>query len=155
MIRLLVAGTRHATKKHIEQIGPALQSICHRDLGVLVYGAAVGVDTLAAQLVRTWGWQTHPVRARWAECVPGLPAELAGCPAGSHRHIRRDGTDYCPYAGPRRNQRMVDLQPRADHVVVFPAAGRREKSRGTWDLHDRAVKAGLNVHPPVPLEVDR
>jgi hypothetical protein len=155
VIRLIVSGTRHATGANLPQITAALKPICAEGPGVLVYGAAPGVDTLTAQLVRGWGWHLLPVRARWAECVPGLPAELGGCPAGPHRKTRANGVDYCPYAGPRRNQRMTDLRPRPQHVVVFPAAGPREKSRGTWDLHDRAVKAGLNVHPPVPLQVRR
>lgn len=153
MIRIIVSGTRAATQQHIEQIRAALLAIAGRDVGVLAHGGAPGVDLLTAALAVAWGWQVKPMPAQWTVCAPDLPHELGGCPPGPHRLRRRDGSYYCPLAGPRRNQQMVDLSPRAHHVVVFPASGPREASRGTWDLHDRALAAGLNVHPPAPLEV--
>lgn len=44
-------------------------------------------------------------------------------------------------AGPLRNQRMLD-EGKPDVVYAFPTAN----SRGTWDMVDRARKAGLTVY---------
>lgn len=148
MLRLIVAGTRRATEEHLPLIGEVLLPICRRDLGVLAHGGAPGVDRLAADLAATWGWTPHPMPARWSECDLTVPAELGGCPDWPHRKTRRDGSGYCPYAGPRRNQWLVDLSPRADHVLVFPA-GSIEARSGTRDLWQRAARAGFQpqVHP--------
>lgn len=152
-MRLIVAGSRHATGQHIDQIGQTLAPICTTSPGVLLHGGARGVDQLAAQLARSWGWQTNEVPASWGECDLTIPADLGGCPDWPHRKTRPDGSSWCPYAGRRRNQQLVDLQPRADLVVVFPADGPVSASRGTWDLHRRARRAGLHVLPPVPITI--
>lgn len=47
-------------------------------------------------------------------------------------------------AGPLRNQRMLD-EGRPDVVYAFPTAS----SRGTWDMVERARKAGLTVYVSV------
>lgn len=66
------------------------------------------------------------------------------------RHIARAVFDYVPgigkQGGPVRNQQMVD------HVCRYATAGHNitvvcmpgPTSRGTYDLRDRAVAAGLN-----------
>lgn len=151
MMRLIVAGTRHATGRHVDQIGQVLQPICTTGPGVLAHGGAPGVDLLAAQLAHSWGWKTKEVPASWGECDLTVPDDLGGCPDWPHRRTRADGSSWCPYAGRRRNQKLVDLVPRADLVVVFPADGPVARSRGTWDLHRRAIRAGLDTHTPVPL----
>lgn len=139
MLRVIVSGSRYATEEHLEFIGSKLQPICRRDLGVLAHGDAAGVDHLAAGLAETWGWIPYPVPARWPECDLTVPEDLGGCPDWPHRKRRRDGADYCPRAGWRRNQRLVDLTPRADFVVAFPD---QRKDSGTKDFLRRARRAG-------------
>lgn len=65
------------------------------------------------------------------------------------------GLERAAWEAVRRGDRSgtVITMPRATDVLVFPAAGPVARSRGTWDLHRRAVRAGLTVHPLVPLEV--
>lgn len=62
------------------------------------------------------------------ECQPG------------HRRTKRNGRTYCPLAGHRRNQAMVDERPLL--VVAFHHGG----STGTADCMRRAKAAGIPVH---------
>lgn len=149
---VLVSGSRHATTAHVELIAGTLGLLCAGGPGVLRTGGAPGLDTLAGQIVTPWGWDLDVVPAEWQRCVPDIAAELGGCPDWPHRKTRRDGTEFCPYAGPRRNQIMVDRGPRATDVQVFPA-GDIETQSGTRDLWMRAIRAGLNVHHPAPLPI--
>ncbi|KPC68301.1 hypothetical protein ADL27_57155 [Streptomyces sp. NRRL F-6602] len=100
----------------------------------LIHGCAEGADTLAGQWAHRNG---IPVRERPADwtgpCTPD-------CPPG-HRRRNRRGTEYCPLAGHRRNQQMVDEAP-----VLFVAA-QVHGSTGTADRMRRAKKAGIPVHP--------
>lgn len=59
------------------------------------------------------------------ECQPG------------HRRPKRNGRTYCPLAGPRRNQRMVDERP-----ALFVGASYRNSS-GTADCLRRARQASI------------
>jgi hypothetical protein len=63
-----------------------------------------------------------------ADCQPG------------HRRRNRRGLEYCPLAGHRRNQQMVD-----EHPLLFVAASHRNSS-GTADCARRARTAGIPVH---------
>jgi hypothetical protein len=96
----------------------------------LMHGCAAGADTIGHR------WAHHngiPVRERPAdwegpcgpECQPG------------HRRRNRRGTEYCPLAGHRRNQQMVDERP-----ALFVAASYRNSS-GTADCLRRARAAGI------------
>lgn len=91
----------------------------------LVHGAARGVDSLCADIARARGWEPVPFRADW--------------------------TRFGKAAGVIRNQQMLDANPAIDIVVAFPALKvgsmlpLREQSRGTWDMHDRCIAAGLTV----------
>lgn len=100
---------------------------------VLVHGGCPsGADRLA------WEWAARvdvPVEVSMADwsgpCAPG-------CRPG-HRRVRRGGGEYCPMAGHRRNQLMVDAG--AALVLAFPLGA----SRGTRDCMARAVAAGIPV----------
>lgn len=158
---VLVSGTRWATWEHMPLIDAHLRPLVEAGPGVLVHGDGtggspqhIGVDRLAASAARDWGWQTVPVPARWHVCDLTVPRDLGGCPDWVHRKRNRAGHWYCGYAGNRRNQQMVQRMPRADHVVVFPA-GSIEARSGTRDLWTRAIRGGLHVLDPIPLEVDR
>jgi hypothetical protein len=96
----------------------------------LIHGCAPGADTIGDRWAKRNG---IPVRERPADwegpCVPE-------CQPG-HRRRNRRGTEYCPLAGHRRNQQMVDEGP-----VLFVAASYRS-STGTADCLRRARAAGI------------
>ncbi|MGY5127376.1 DUF2493 domain-containing protein [Streptomyces nigrescens] len=133
--RILVTGSRSWSDS--EHLANVLLDTWHDatqngyDSIVIVHGAADGADTLADLWARGQGLdvETHP--ADWDHCGPD-------CPPG-HLKTRARGGEYCPTAGPRRNQRMVDAG--ADLVVAFPLG----RSTGTRDCMRRAEKAGLPV----------
>ncbi|MEW1754157.1 DUF2493 domain-containing protein [Streptomyces angustmyceticus] len=133
--RILITGSRSWSNS--ELLADVLLDTWHdaTQLGydriVIVHGTADGADTLADLWARGHGLdvETHP--ADWQHCGPD-------CPPG-HRKTNRRGTDYCPTAGHRRNQKMVGAG--ADLVVAFP----KGPATGTRDCMRRAEKAGLTV----------
>lgn len=112
---------------------------------LLVEGGAAGVDTLARVAAKMWGWHYKTVPARWAECGADCPGD-----GGKHRRFWKSGGSYCPYAGPRRNQEMLDRYPPAI-LAAFPAIKQppktfqdlRNMSRGTWDMIERCAMQGV------------
>jgi hypothetical protein len=73
------------------------------------------------------------------------PADWSGpcaatCPPG-HRRRNRRGAEYCPLAGHRRNQQMVDEQP------ILVVAASHNRSSGTADCARRAEAASIPVYP--------
>lgn len=138
--RLLWTSARTHRDGETEQLIRVALVHAWRQLGsgtVLVHGAAEGGDTIAAQWWTTGGLQVEPHPADWATCGPD-------CPPG-HRKSNRRG-EYCPTAGHRRNQAMVDLG--ADLCIAMP----RGVSRGTYDCARRAYVAGIPVWPPYVVE---
>ncbi len=96
----------------------------------LMHGTADGADTIGDQWARRNGILVRERPADWnGPCAPT-------CPPG-HRRRNRRGTDYCPLAGHRRNQQMVD-----EHPVLFVAASYR-RSSGTADCLRRARAASI------------
>lgn len=98
----------------------------------LMQGCAEGADTIGDQWAKRNGILVRERPADWegpcgSECKPG------------HRRRNRRGTEYCPLAGHRRNQGMVDERP-----VLFVAA-HNNGSTGTADCIQRAEKAGIPV----------
>lgn len=104
----------------------------------LVYGGASGADEYA----RLWAedpmwadqrpikWKTKRFDADWdRECDNR-------CLHGPRRK-RRDGSTFCPSAGPIRNQAMVDYG--LDLLVAF------EGGNGTMDMIRRAKKAQVLI----------
>lgn len=90
-----------------------------------------GADAMGDAWAIRHGVPRDPHAADWegpcaSDCRPG------------HRRPRR-GTTYCPMAGHRRNQHMVDLHPKL--VVAAHHAG----SRGTADCIRRAKQASIPV----------
>lgn len=99
----------------------------------LMHGCAEGADTFGDQWAKRNGILRRERPADWEgpcgpECQPG------------HRRRNRRGLDYCPLAGHRRNQQMVDERP-----VLFVAA-QVHGSTGTADCMRRAKAAGIPVH---------
>lgn len=112
---------------------------------IIVHGdAPQGVDLYARQFVEYMQEQVpnieqEPHPADWdGSCQP-----VSGMCQVGHRRVSRFGSspDYCPTAGHRRNQIMVDT--RIDSYVAITDRP-LEKSRGTWDCVQRAEKAGVS-----------
>lgn len=104
---------------------------------VLVYGGASGADEYA----RLWAeesptfrrpqWRTKRFEADWdRECDNQ-------CLHGPRRK-RRDGSTFCPSAGPIRNQRMID-EGQIELLIAFPGGN------GTMDMIRRAKAAEVLI----------
>lgn len=111
MNRVLVCGSRDFDDW--ELLNDAL-SIVHtrHGIAVIIHGGAPGADTMAGSWATLNGLSTSVFPAKWAE----------------------DGKA----AGPRRNQRMLEVG-KPDMVVAF------QGGRGTADMVRRARAAGLRV----------
>jgi hypothetical protein len=96
----------------------------------LVHGGARKGDQDAAKVWRSMGGAVEAHPADWDNCG-------ADCKPG-HRQYSH-GRQYCPYAGLRRNQAMVETAP--ELVLAFI----RDKSKGAADCARRAEDAGLPV----------
>lgn len=98
-------------------------------------GTADGADRMCGEWAKARaddGVGHLPIAADWeGPCTDT-------CPPG-HRRIRRDGTEFCPLAGHRRNQQMVDAEPAI--VLAFQVGN----STGTADCLRRAETAGLVI----------
>jgi hypothetical protein len=99
----------------------------------LMHGGAEGADTIGHEWAFRTGFLIREFRADW-----NGPCALT-CPPG-HRRINLRGIEFCPLAGHRRNQQMVDEGP-----VLFVAAHHRA-STGTADCIRRAEKAGIPIY---------
>ena len=144
--RLLITGSRNWD--HPESVFAVLSHYCREAhaLGgrlVVVHGKAhKGGDNLAAAWATRWGNRGYPViqeahPARWGD--PCVYDGTEPCQPG-HRQRHKNGPgDYCPMAGHRRNQHMVDTRP------LVTAAFWRAGSSGTKDCIRRAEAAGIPV----------
>jgi hypothetical protein len=98
-------------------------------------------DAIARRWARTRAAEGRPVAERcypaaWSRCGPG-------CPDHPHRKVRKNRS-YCPLAGHRRNQLMVDAED-LDLCVAAPIAASEGPSAGTWDCVQRAETAAVPV----------
>lgn len=156
MTVIIVSGSRHATSEHRPVIAGALarfRPVVPSDPSpvTLVHGDARGVDRIAAALVTTWGWDVVAYPADWARCDDTIPVSRGGCPPRPHLRHGARGT-YCPYAGHRRNQLMLDTHPGAI-AACFPACDTGTSS-GTGDFIDRAIRSGIRFEVR-PLHIVR
>lgn len=109
----------------------------------LIHGAAGGFDTIAAHAAAELGWTVDPIRADWA----------GPCDTTCKRGCRRQGAhgSYCPRAGHRRNQAMVDRRPGAAVVGLMACIADRchrpgiHWTHGTEDCAKRILTAGIPV----------
>lgn len=120
----------------------AVQNVLDKELAAngpftLVHGACEqGPDSIADEWARVGSAAVRidPCSADWTG-----PCRDSRCTPG-HRKLRRDGTEYCPFAGHVRNQQMLD-SGRVERVHAFRWNG----SSGTGDCIDRARAADLEV----------
>ena len=111
---------------------------------VIITGGAPGADTIAEQICALAGITCEVFTAHWGECGPECPPV--------HMKVNSRGELYCPTAGHRRNQRMLDRLPRAARNASQPVGGVAafidrplEKSRGTQNMVELARKADVPV----------
>lgn len=133
MKRVIVTGGRDYEDK--DKVYAVLTAL-YDEIGefILIQGGASGADRLADR----WARDTLTLDPFHQEMYPADwegPCDPFLCRM-NHRRKRGTGT-YCPAAGPRRNQKMLDLG--ADLVVAFPGG------TGTADMVHRAQKAGVEV----------
>ncbi len=74
--------------------------------------------------------------AEWEKCG-------SECPPGGHARRNARGILYCPGAGPRRNQKMID-EGQPDVVLAF--TNDLKKSKGTKDMVQKAKSAGIPTY---------
>lgn len=89
--RILVTGSRHWTDR--DAIASGLFSQSRGAPATLIHGAALGADSLAAEIAASWGWEVRAFPADWDK--------------------------YGKAAGPIRNQQMLD-EADPDVVIAFP-----------------------------------
>lgn len=132
--RILVTGSRDWADFELinAELAHAWWEFGARSELILVSGRCeTGADAMAEESWTANGLTVEPHPADWPTCGPK-------CKAG-HRKHRRDGTEYCPSAGHRRNAEMVALG--ADVCLAFIRNG----SRGATGCADLAEKAGIPV----------
>lgn len=104
----------------------------------VIQGGARGADLLARQVADEMGVPCRTYAADWEG-----PCDPEFCKKG-HR-IRRDGGDYCPAAGARRNAQMaeylVDWRSQGHSVALLAFRG----ESGTADMIERAEAHSIPV----------
>lgn len=158
---IVVTGSRHAT---FDVHGPVIRTTLSWIAGVhrfndsitLYEGEAAGADLVARRIAENeFHWHIKPFPAEWNRCNrawidPLNPDKPAPCQTsvkgrGHHRKLRANGLAYCPDAGFRRNQTMIDTA--ALHAeerkicVAFPMTD--PWSRGTADCLTRAWRSKI------------
>ncbi len=117
-MKVLVCGGRaYHDKEAVFRALDNLHTGHARPITRVIQGGGTGADALGARWATLRGIEVQEFRAEWAT----------------------DG----PSAGPRRNQRMLDVA-RPDLVVAFPGG------RGTADMVRRARRARVIVLEPAP-----
>lgn len=111
-MRVLVTGGRNYSDA--DRVAAVLDKLhSAHGIDVIIQGGAGGADGLA----RLWGWSRVGVKVTTFEA---------------------DWENQGRFAGPARNQRMID-EGKPDVVIAFPGG------RGTADMCRKARKAGFEV----------
>jgi hypothetical protein len=132
-IVLATGGRAFTTRRPIHQRLAAIKATHPGEILVLRHGACpAGADKICHQVGKELGYRLDPHRAHW-----NGPCDHYCHP--HHRLLDRIGRSYCPDAGKRRNQHMIDLEPRPNECIAFPA----KTSPGTWHCVRAARRAGI------------
>lgn len=105
-----------------------------------------GGDQIADFYARAHRWRVRAMRPDWSHCENSCRHELT---------FRDDDSLWCPDAGKRRNQRMIDyaLFRRDQHGAdIVCAAAPLPSSRGTWDCVQRARRAQMEIVLPQDIQ---
>lgn len=100
----------------------------------IVHGAARGVDEIAREWARRRNVRLKPFPADWDNLYA----------PGAVKNINSFGNAYNVRAGFDRNQKMADYAAPDGVLIAIPHP--TKKSSGTYDMIDRAIKAGLRVY---------
>lgn len=124
-LKVLVTGSTGWPRDQISIIAEALEKVRQEAAAagrrvLLVHGAAIGADKYADTIAQGYGWEIRGYRAPW---------EMLGAAAGPDRNRTLWNAEHQPPEDP------VDL------VLAFPTLG----SKGTWDMLDLALMAGVVV----------
>lgn len=115
-MKILVTGSRDWTWDQRHQIKEALIE-CKAT--IVVHGDARGADAHAKQAAIELGIEQRPYPADWQI--------------------------YGRCAGPVRNQHMLTVEHRPEEPIDLVLAFPLKHSIGTWDMVERAEKAGIEV----------
>ena|SRR3990167_5392739 len=117
-MRILVTGSRNFAE--FEYMKKVIEGFCIEENVHWCHGGAKGADMMADRIIQAIrdcdrpGWTIQKFDADWDQ--------------------------YGKYAGPLRNQQMLDeFEP--DLVLAFPRKG----SKGTWDMIERTLKSEVKV----------
>lgn len=150
---ILLAGSRELTEPGIVPATLADIAFNIAEGPVVVRHGACPGERSADQAASDWinevgnrhGVTEDPMPADWDNCAPNCPTDPG------HRRRKKPGDtahpgllpDYCPGAGPRRNEAMTAKQPRPGYMLAFPEPG--QPSSGTRGCMKLAARAGIDV----------
>lgn len=150
-MKVLVFGSRTFADRDLIhlQLDALADSLGPAERLYVINGFASGADRTADEWASSHD-RGQPMRypADWQNCDTAHHAVPCPADGGAHRRrfhgaVRPAGDDYCPLAGHRRNQRMVDVA-RPDLALGFVDKPLAE-SRGSADMHRRLLAAGVQV----------
>ncbi|MGR3935239.1 DciA family protein [Streptomyces sp. BRA346] len=143
--RLLVIGP--PKWQHQELLSPALEDAWHdvtqihgpHQPLVIVHGLDGELGSTLAAWTQHAGVASESHTPEWDICGPDCPADP------NHRQLRPDGTPYCPTAGRRLNQQMIDHG--ADIILALIPPGSADLDADI--RHARAVQIPVReIHSP-------
>lgn len=135
MFNLVTTGPRDCrSSPTFTEVFFHLHLVFARELQV-IEGGATGSDQWVREACESLAIQHEREDADWVG-----PCDLGGMCRPGHRRPRRGGGTYCPEAGVRRNQHMLD---RYDPPMVVALLDRPLAStKGTKDMMTRATAEG-------------
>lgn len=122
---LVVTGGRN--NRDVQHIWDELDNLHARiNITKLRHGDAVGVDRICGAWAKARGVEVEAFPAHW---------DNIDAPDAKIRYNAKG--PYNANAGAYRNQRMLDVNPKPDHAIVFPGGS------GTMDMFRRIKKSGI------------
>lgn len=131
-VRILVTVSRSYREWHTMRNALEQTHAAHPD-AVLVHGDCDPGDVHAAGMWKGLGGKDDPCPADWPTCAPD-------CKPG-HRKVNRRGQEYCPTAGLRRDEVMVQSGPNLVIGFIDP----KSRTKGAARTAQMAEDAGIPV----------
>ena len=138
-MKIVVTGDRHWD--NAESVVDAFEAMCKNynvfpEYIILIHGAAIGLDSQAAEIGKLLGMDVRPYYPHWCHSWD-LPADkkwMYTCPKDCREMVGRP-------AGVIRNQKMLTDNPDIEVALSFHPD--LSKSKGTGDMCRRVDKAGI------------